>query len=644
MCRAAVLKTLAENPDELVTPDLVRYVATEQDADLLVHAVRVLQVTPGEPAFQCLLGLLGNPQWRVRGEAAEAMREKLDGNAQLAGDDRQSAMAALIKLLDDSDGYVVSRAVAALSRSDLAAVSGPALKAVEKHPELAGDVLRSFSTNIEAAKSAMPQLLVMAMNPDARVRAAVVPVICKLVPRASDRTLSAAFADSDAGVRAAAARSMVEVLEAFFPAGGMVTRSSFFGLRQTQEPVDFSQWLDDFRTGKERPSWMDAFKPNLQKALSTGADDLPIWAAVSLCALGQDKEALAILTPAAADGARADIVARALQWLPWDERLALFSKLSAGNESARGRFSLLENFIKIPDERAAPVLWSLLAHDSDEELLQPVSAALHQLYLGNRYISSGNAAPEKVKAMLLPAQEQGAHGNELQKTIALDLLLSASPTDAVPVARAIAQDPKSSSLLRLDATQTLLWSLPDNEATQLAIASLSDKTLCAIAIPYLAVGKEFSRQLHNSLWVSRQMTEYSTSSGDNTSPVVQITVPDGIPTKPLQDALTAGDPETAGYAGYILVITGDRRGYEPLLAIARKKGFSDESWRKLVYRAIAKMNDPAQVPVLEEIYKSFENQSYYIKDFYWTIRSMTGPQALALRKKIRDEIGMDQLR
>jgi hypothetical protein len=33
-----------------------------------------------------------------------------------------------------------------------------------------------------------------------------------------------------------------------------------------------------------------------------------------------------------------------------------------------------------------------------------------------------------------------------------------------------------------------------------------------------------------------------------------------------------------------------------------------------------------------------------MREFYWTIRSMHGPEILKLRKKIRDEIGIEQLR
>ncbi len=61
----------------------------------------------------------------------------------------------------------------------------------------------------------------------------------------------------------------------------------------------------------------------------------------------------------------------------------------------------------------------------------------------------------------------------------------------------------------------------------------------------------------------------------------------------------------------------------------------------MVYRAIAALNDPHSVPVLAEIFKHREEID--VRDFYWTIRTMKGPEILALRKQIRDEVGMDHL-
>ena len=63
----------------------------------------------------------------------------------------------------------------------------------------------------------------------------------------------------------------------------------------------------------------------------------------------------------------------------------------------------------------------------------------------------------------------------------------------------------------------------------------------------------------------------------------------------------------------------------------------------LVYRAIAALDDDAQTPVLEEIFKTYESQTWEMRKFYWTIRSMHGKQILALRKTIRDKMGAQVL-
>jgi hypothetical protein len=65
-----------------------------------------------------------------------------------------------------------------------------------------------------------------------------------------------------------------------------------------------------------------------------------------------------------------------------------------------------------------------------------------------------------------------------------------------------------------------------------------------------------------------------------------------------------------------------------------------------VYRAIARLDDGSQIDVLQEIYAKLNTDSHrhQVSEFYWTIRSMTDPEILSLRKQIRQEIGVDQLR
>jgi HEAT repeat protein len=111
----------------------------------------------------------------------------------------------------------------------------------------------------------------------------------------------------------------------------------------------------------------------------------------------------------------------------------------------------------------------------------------------------------------------------------------------------------------------------------------------------------------------------------------------------LRDLLSDPDPDTAAYVAYLLALLGDRTGFDALVTAARSHGL-DGDWGALLYRAITKLNDDAKTPLLEEIYHAMNHQdTNTISEFYWTVRAMTGPNILKLRKKIRDEIGVQNL-
>jgi hypothetical protein len=92
------------------------------------------------------------------------------------------------------------------------------------------------------------------------------------------------------------------------------------------------------------------------------------------------------------------------------------------------------------------------------------------------------------------------------------------------------------------------------------------------------------------------------------------------------------------------VLLGEHDGFEPLNKAASEHDL-DDPWGKLLYRAISHANDDAQTPMLEAIYDRYvKNRNWEVRELYWTIRTMTGDRILKLRKRIRDEYGMDKLR
>ena len=91
---------------------------------------------------------------------------------------------------------------------------------------------------------------------------------------------------------------------------------------------------------------------------------------------------------------------------------------------------------------------------------------------------------------------------------------------------------------------------------------------------------------------------------------------------------------------------GKRDGLPPLLKYWHEHGKTDDSWQRLVYRAIAATGNDDDIAHIEVIYRILRepDHEYYISELYWTIRGMDGPNALRLRKLIRQEVGMERLR
>jgi hypothetical protein len=122
--------------------------------------------------------------------------------------------------------------------------------------------------------------------------------------------------------------------------------------------------------------------------------------------------------------------------------------------------------------------------------------------------------------------------------------------------------------------------------------------------------------------------------------------PPGLAAEPLLALIESADGQVAAQAGYLLALLARPEGLPPLVAWWRTKAASSPAAMRLVYRAISRLDDASQVPVLREIYSRLNTDQNRdrLPEFYWTIRGMTGPEILTLRKTIRDEIGVENLR
>ncbi len=311
---------------------------------------------------------------------------------------------------------------------------------------------------------------------------------------------------------------------------------------------------------------------------------------------------------------------------------------------------LIEEFAAVPDPRAVRPLWALLRDPPRDTLFSAVNQSLQNIYGLNDSVTviAGQGLPpptaqaQKCLADIKPMLDQGG---ELQKVEALCLLFRIDQNAVGKSAGEIYRKKKNSPSLRCDALKILLLSQPDKSAEPIAAEAISDPAVRNVAVSYLAVGGQAVWMIRNSVYLnpSTNLINIQFTYAGQGGSIIPIHVPAGLNAAYLGELLSDDDQDVAAYAGYLLSLQRDHRGIEPLLRAAQAHGFQDDQWGKLAYRAITTLDDDSFTPVLQRIYESYATQTWELREFYWTIRAMHGPNVLKLRKKIRDEVGMQQL-
>jgi HEAT repeat protein len=678
--RAAVLKQLAEQPAPALVSSMRDYLAKEKDTDLIVHCLRVLRGIDSPTAVACLKEQLAHESWRVRAEAAEGLGEYLNRHKHDQNVDRVEIYGTLIDALKDSDGFVVGRALKGLRSASLAAMIEPMLQVTKTHPQLAPEVIAALASSYELRDKVIPHLRKFCAHEDPAVRAAAIQ---QLYSAASDveTEVRAALKDRDSSVRMAAANALYAQFEGLRYAtmmerekrrrpvavpveepesGGLLSRLGklFAGKKPRQEgqmeekPADADADLLRLRAGDGRPAWVAGLAEPLQSMLAAAKADERLAAALPLVALGKEKEALPVLLKAAADDhALLDHGSDALLWLPWTERHEFYQQLLALRPDQEQLQHVVHNMLAIREPRTIPLFWDLAARaDLKPELAGSLGHALKNTYFGgNENIDGQPKIPAAVrKEVVAAAKPRASAGPDLQRVIALALLNTASAEEAAALAGTIVEDSQAGAALRGDAFRVLLLGQERTEATKTALAALQHSVagVRLVALSYLS-GYTLTAVLDGNFYLDASssdlnVTRYYASEGRPWVP----DVPKGLKPEMLQPLLKDAAPEIQVQAAYLLTLQGEAAGLAPLLRYWREKGGpQDEGWTKAVYRAIAALGDDSRVPILEEIYRHYEEHNAYgLRDFYWTIRIMDTPGALKLRKQMRDEIGMSNLR
>lgn len=718
--RAAVLKQMAEKPSHKVVPQIAEYIARETDPDLIVHAARLLREIKHRDAVECLEKLFTHSSWQVRAEAVEAVGELVSdrhssSNTKLATDVVADAYVAILDVLNDGDGFVVSRAVTALKGSDLTIAAGPLATTAEKHPELADVIAEALIAG--ARSKSIPILEKWLKHQHENLRAASLKAL-RQANSLEGTALITALTDNSEKVRIAAAVQLLQMCESARPIKERTAKATRVSSRDstiepsapapapqstsligqalgallgtkpatkpTQKPPKpptddpptvqapdepkvvakkpvpdndperqpFEEWLIKFRSGEGREQWMtDAVVPLKNMFQSMSAHER-VAAGQALVALGDNGVVAELLQLAAKESAFALPVATVLRWQPWDQRVETFKALRPLISGPEPLSHLCQEFVVLRDTRAGQHLWDVL---SDEQVEASLAHSLyvnllrvHGIELRYGYYIDRDKPQDPIAFDAATVKGIVADSKSIwQRRVALVLLWQFDKLTALESSKSLMADEQAPQTLRTDAFIINLLLQSPKEAQQSAVTVLVDRNTVFAhpAIALLTLGRSELQSLADGHFrlpdLSGGFTEYPSQPTDKQLPK-ELTPEHVLP------YLTNPDEELAARAAYLLALLGDPAGVDKLIDHWRRvstQGHGDNQWHKPVYEAIAATDDPKYVPILQDIYETMrQNESYAVRDLYWTIRAMHGPEILKLRKKIRDEVGMDQLR
>ena len=413
------------------------------------------------------------------------------------------------------------------------------------------------------------------------------------------------------------------------------------------EPASFwDGWLADIYAGRGRPKWMNGLVGPLEKMLQAQAAEERVEAALVLVPLGKAERALPVLLETAR--AKHEVFARAtavLPWLVWEKRLQTFRQLDSPGRPEEGFTALVTAMSQNADRRTAELFWQLLADPKLTETTAPVVLqGLRYAYFGERYYVPSETPASTRRELVRAAKLRVASGSELQRVVALALIADAARDEAAELAAKMADDPQLGPSLREDAFQLLLATQTGAQRVKTALAALSgsDAKRKKVALSALVNGGSGISSLRDHIYLmSVESSDFDGPRASN-APIVPKPPP-GLKAEHVRPLLKDPDPQVAASAGYLLALLGDPEGLPPLLRLWQQEG--ERQWggsERLLYRAIAVLDDSSQLPALKKIYSQM--QRYEVSQFYWTIRIMTGAEVLQFRKQIRDELGMTNLR
>jgi thioredoxin-like negative regulator of GroEL len=109
--RASVLKQLAMQQDDRAIDQVVSYMDSEPDDDLVIYAIRYLRSTNSQLALPGLQRQMKSKSWQVRAAAIEAIGEVFEGQS-LDTEPQADIAKTILAAVDDPDSFVSAKAAA----------------------------------------------------------------------------------------------------------------------------------------------------------------------------------------------------------------------------------------------------------------------------------------------------------------------------------------------------------------------------------------------------------------------------------------------------------------------------------------------------------------------------------------------------
>jgi hypothetical protein len=571
---------------------------------------------------------------------------------------QQESVMQLLALASDEDAYVADRAGDALSEIAVGKeLANTLVAALADQPERAAVLLTAVELPFHPGADVVAGLRSWSTHDHLPLRQAAILQSAACAPAQLHDVIADALQDTRLEVQQTAARAVVQACETWINhAGDNSPKSKPAVVEQSRTtPTDVAATRDAFQAGVLQPAWMQEWKLPLFYLMRDSEPMCQLQAAMALVPMGQEDEVRPVI-----EGLLPEFpeqISQVIDVVSWFSEQSLVQLGSMCVEFADGfelRDQLGDALAETCELAAVDVLLALVKQsERDGQPADRTKAVLTNLQQLHQCMStrSEQDVMHTTAGFVQRLESEIIARTEMQKLVVMLSLAKISPAQARSIARSIAHNDDESERLRVDAFRIqLVLSEPAN-ADQLALARLMEGAsteIMHVALTGLIHGQDVLDPLHRNdiaFHITNDAVDFPRAAeryAGQSSPI-EVRLPTLLSSERAEKLLSSTDERIRTHAHYALTILGDEGHLGSVIDMWQAHP-SELAWRWAAIRAIVSVGDDQYVPILERIYEQLRPDTNEMRLFYWTISQLEGTQALALRRRIRREVTMDQLR